>query len=220
MNSPRSQSFWRAFAQGCVAVLIRFAMVASTRHCFWARHRQSSHDLRSLRCYPSPSLRSGPSQAGPILMCDPCNPDCASIARNRFQICDIAVESGSITTNLRGSTKCRSRLSSSVFFPCRLPVACRIPRLAAWQALRPVRLSPMQPTAIFLLAQSSAALRASPRAASSWACRPATRATERLTDPVVHLGGPYQRKGPSGRNAPGGPFSFAPDGGSRCLTRS
>ena len=203
MNSPMPQPFWRAFAQGCAGVFITFAMVASAIHCFRVGLRQSSHDLRSLRCYPSPSLRSGPSQAGPILMFGPCNAGCVTGVKNRFQIRDLAVESGAITTNLRGSSKCRSRLSSSPFFPPRWPVACRTLHRAVWQVRPQAPLSRTRPRMTCLPVRLSAVLPVSQPVASSWACRPATRATD-LTA--------FGRITPTPRTIrdtrPGGPFAF------------
>jgi hypothetical protein len=208
MNSPNPQTFWRTFAQGCAGVFIGFAMVASPRHCFLAGLRQSSLGLRSLRCYPSPSLRSGPSQAGPILMRGPGNADCVSRARNCFQIRDLAVESGAITTNLRGSSKCRSRLSSSPFFPHLCPVACRTPRPAAWQVPLLARWLPMHWMKTCWLVPQSAALPVSQPAVSSWACRPATRATDVTAFGRVHLTPRTIRA-----DRPGGPFSLRLMGG-------
>jgi hypothetical protein len=203
MISPTLPQIWRAFAQGCMGVFIQFAMVAPPRHCFLASLRQSSHGLRSLRCYPSPSLRSGPSQAGPILMCDPCNADCESSIKNCFQICDIAVKSGSITTNLRGSTKCRSRLSSSPFLPCHWPDACRTLRPAEWRVRPLARWSPMRWMKTCWPGQPLAALPVSQPAASSLACRPVTRATK-----LAAFGRLHTTTGTIRAARPGGPFAF------------
>jgi hypothetical protein len=207
MNSPTPHPFWHAFAQGCAGVLIGIAMVALPIHCFRVGLRPSSHDLRSLRCYPSPSLRSGPSQAGPILMCDPCNAGCVTKVKNCFQIPDLALESGAITTNLRGSSKCRSRLSSSLFLSYRWPVACRTPHRAAWLVRQAVRLSPMPSTATCLPGPSSAVLPVLQPAASSLACRPATRATKLGAFGRIDLTRRTIRDA-----LPGGPFAF-PTGG-------
>ncbi len=203
MNSPMPHPFWRAFAQGCAGVFISIAMVELPLHCFLVGLRQSSHDLRSLRCYPSPSLRSGPSQAGPILMFGSCKSGHWTELRNRFQIRELAVESGSITTNLRGSSKCRSRLSSSPFFPRRSPVACRTLRLAAW-LVRPQ--APWSPTRLMKTCWPGphlAVLPVSQPAVSSWACRPATRATDVTAFGRVHTDTRTIRA-----DRPGGPFAF------------
>lgn len=208
MISPTRQAIWHSFAQAPAAVFNGFAMVGSWRHCFLAGLGQSSRGLCSLRCYPSPSIRSGPSQAGPILVGGQGHADSASGVRYCFQIRDLAVESGAITTNLRGSIICRSRLSSSLFSPCRWPVACRTPRRAVRPGLRQGFWSPMRPMETCLPARSSVALPVLPPAASSWAFRPATRATD--------LNAAFGRVTPRSRTIraarPGGPFAF-PMGG-------
>jgi hypothetical protein len=208
MNSPTPHPFWHAFAQGCAGVLIGIAMVALPIHCFRVGLRPSSHDLRSLRCYPSPSLRSGPSQAGPILMFGLCKSGRGADLKNRFQIRELAVESGAIKTNLRGSSKCRSRLSSSPFLPCRWPDACRTLRPAAWPVQPLAHLSPMRWMKTCWPGQPSAALQVSPPAASSWACRPATRATERLTERAA-FGRVHTTSRTIRDRIPGGLFAFA-----------
>ena len=208
MISPIRQAIWHSFAQSRAAVFNGFAMVGSCGHCFLAGLGQSNPGLRSLRCYPSPSIRSGPSQAGPILVGRQGRADGASGVRNCFQIRDLAVESRAITTNLRGSITCASRLSSSLFSPYRWPVACRTPRRAVRPGLRQVSSSPMRPMATCLPARSSVALRVSPPAASSLACRAATRATD--------LNAAFGQVTPRSRTIraarPGGPFAF-PMGG-------
>jgi hypothetical protein len=207
MKLPTPLPFWRAFAQLQASVFIRFAMAPSAGHCFQASQRQPSHDLRSRRCYPSPSLRSGPSQAGPILISGRVDADRLRGVKNCFETCDITVESEPITTNLRGSTKCRSRLSSSPFSPCPSPAACRIPLRAASLVQLQVRLSPTRWMKICSPVPRSAALRALPPAALNSACRPATRATD-LTA--------FGRTQPISRtiraNRPGGPLFFASKG--------
>ncbi len=178
MNSPTCAAIWHGFAQARGGVLKSFAMGVVARHCFLAEAWSPSHDLRSLRCYPSPSLRSGPSQAGPFLVR---RARCffAWLGKNCFETCDIAVESLAITTNQRGSLPCAYRLSLSLFFPPRLPDACRTPPRGGLRVLRRVSSSLMRRTATCLQGPSSVALRVSQPAASRSACRPATRATER-----------------------------------------
>lgn len=178
MNSPNLRHFWHGFAQGRGGVFVTFAMRVTAGHCFHAGHRQPSPDLRSLRCYPSPSLRSGPSQAGPILMRGRRVADCVSEARYRFQNRDLAVESAAITTNQRGSFPCASRLSSSPFFPRPWPAACRILHRAAWLVPPLARLSPMPWTKTCWPVPRLADLPVSRPAASRSACRPVTRATD------------------------------------------
>ena len=178
MNSPTLASDWHGFAQALGGVFKAFAMGSLARHYFHAEPWSPSHDLRSLRCYPSPSLRSGPSQAGPFLV-RRVGPDCLRRGKNCFETCDIAVESPAITTNQRGSLPCANRLSFLLFSPPLLPDACRTPRRGVLRAQPQVSSSPMRPTAIFLPGPSSVALRALPRAGSRSACRPAIRATDR-----------------------------------------
>ncbi len=214
MNSPTHQAFWRSFAQARAAVFNGFAMAGSSRHCFIAGLRQSSHDLHSLRCYPSPSSRSGPSQAGPILAGRRAAADRAPGDRYCFQIPDLAVESAAITTILRGSTQCRSRLSSSLFLSYPWQAACRTPHRAVWPVRPQAPLSPTRPRTTCLPVRLSAALPVSRPAASSLVCRPAARATD-----VTAFGRDHTTKGDHPGRAPGWSFAFS-DGGSRCLTRS
>ena len=185
MNSPTPLPIRHGFAQGRGGAFTAFAMASAAVHCFRAGLRQPSHDLRSQRCYPSPSLRSGPSQAGPFLVRMVISL-CANGIRNCFEIPAIAVESAAITTNLRGSTKCRSRLSSSLFFPRPWPVACRTPRRAAWPVRQLAHLSPMRWTKTCWPVRRLAAWLALPPVASRSACRPATRATDVTAFGRVH----------------------------------
>jgi hypothetical protein len=203
MNSPRPLAFWHGFAQARPGVFKPFAMWPGGRHCFWAGQWQPSHDLRSQRCYPSPSLRSGPSQAGPTLSGRQAVADCARGAKICFEIRGVAVESRAITTTFRGSSKCANRLSSSFCCPCRWPVACKTRHPEG----RPVplrgRLSPMRPTATCLPGPLSAGWPASRPVASSLACRPATRATD-----VTAFGRAEHHSRTIRAARPGGPFAF------------
>lgn len=208
MNSPSHIAFWHGFAKHGASVLTAFAMVALARHCFCAGQWQSGYGLRRRRCYPSPSLRSGPSQAGPTLMGRPGAADCAGGVKYCFESCDIAVESAAITTNLRGSIQCASRLSSLPFFPPRLPVACRTRRRAAWPVRLQALLSPTRLMKTSSPVRRLAVLPVLQPAASKSAFRPATRATEPLTDLAA-----FGRHRPTTRTIrdrlPGGPFAFA-----------
>lgn len=204
MKAPTPSPIWQAFAQGLAPVAGRFAMSRVTRHCFPAGQGQILQGARNYSWYPSPSLRSGPSQAGPTLS-GQASVDCASHIRNCFEFRDIAVESAAITTRTRGSHPCASRLSSSPFCPCRLPVACKIPRRAGWPVPLRALWSPMRWTRTSSQVPRWAAWPAPPPAGSSWACRPAARATERLTEQTAR-----GRIGPGAARAicPGGPFAF------------
>jgi hypothetical protein len=207
MKSPTSLRFWQAFAQGAADVFNAFAMMGIGRHCFRAGHWQQAHDLRSHRCYPSPSLRSGPSQAGPSLVWMQGLADCAGWMRNCLEIRVVAIESGAITTNQRGSSPCASRLSCSLFFPRRWPVVCRTLHRAAWPVRSPVRPSLTRWTKTSSLVPLWAALPEPQPAASSLACRPATRATERLTE-LAACGRAEPIKRTIRADRPGGPLLF------------
>ena len=211
MKSPTSHPFWQGVAKDRVGVFTAFAMAFFARHCFRAGQGQPSPNARSRLCYPSPSLRSGPSLAGPILVSGRGFADCARGARYCFQIPAVAVESTAITTTSRGSTPCGSRLSSFLFFPRPLPAACRTPRRAA-SPVRPLaRWSPMPWMRTSSPAPLWAVLPGQRPAASKSACRPATRATEPLIILVRSARAePLTRTIRAGR--PDGPFAF-PKGG-------
>jgi hypothetical protein len=205
MKAPTPPPFWQASAQAEFGVFRTFAIVGNARHCFLAGRRQLGHDLRSYRCYPSPSLRSGPSQAGPTLVGQRSGAGCASRIKNCFEIRDIAVESGAITTNQRGSPTCASRLSFSFFSPLRWPAACRILHRAGLPAPLQAHLSPMRWMKTWSQVPRSVVWLVSQPAASSLACRPATPATKTLIDPAA-----YGRADLTPRtiraDRPGGPF--------------
>ena len=202
MNLPTPHPLWHGFAHGLGVVFRTFAMGRLSRHCFSAGQGLSGHGARSQRCYPSPSLRSGPSQAGPILMRGPSD-DCAGRLRNCFQIRDVALESGAITTNHRGSIPCASRLSSSLFSLPLWPAACRTRRRAAWLARRLAPWSPMRWMKTCWPGPLWAAWPALQPVASSWACRPATQATD-----LAAYGRFQLTRGTIRAARPGGPFAF------------
>lgn len=201
MISPMLPSIWHGFAYGLVGVSVWFAILQVARHCFRAGPRQHSRGLHNRRCYPSPSLRSGPSQVGPSLVGAQGSADCVSRFKYCFEIRDIAIESAAITTNIRGSIQCVSRLSSLPFFPRHLQAVCRIPHRAALLVPPLVRWLPMRWTKTCSPVRRLAALQVLRPAVSNWACRPATRATdlaafERVQSPkrtirADRLGGPF-----------------------------
>ena len=207
MKLPTPIPFWQGSAQACAGVFSPFAMRASWRHCFHAGQGQPCQGLCRLRCYPSPSLRSGPSQAGPTLPGWQVVADCASGVKICFEIRGIAVDSNAITTTLRGSIPCASRFSSSSFFPCPWPVACRTPHRAVSPVRRRAPLSPMRPTATCLLARSLAVSPGLQPAVSRSACRLVTRATDTAAFGRTELTHRTIRA-----TRPGGPFAF-PMGG-------
>ncbi|CAN1513476.1 hypothetical protein MCELHM10_00868 [Paracoccaceae bacterium] len=207
MNSPIGTHIWQAFAQGPRAAALAFAIKRNSDHCFHAGQRLIADVLHCTSCLPSPFLRSGLSLAGPTLSCGRGGADFTDHFNIHFEIPVIAVESGSRTTNQRGSSKCGNPLSSSPSSPPLCQAACRIQRRAAWQERRLARWSPMQPRAMSLPGLLSVDLRASRPVASNLACRPATRATDPLTDLVA-----FGRTDPHSRtiraDRPGGPLFF------------
>ncbi len=208
MNAPITAPVWQAFAKPAAVVAGAFAMRKVARHCFFAGKRQPSQGARNDSSTLTPSLRSGPSQAGPTPCAGRTGADCVSPVKICFEIRDIAVESAAITTNQRGSLPCASRLSFLPFSPCRWPVACRTPHRAVLRV--PLRV-PLWPTLSMKTSSRvppSVALPALPLAGSSWACRPATRATDPQLDPAA-----FGQTKPSARTTradrPGGPLRFA-----------
>lgn len=136
--------------------------------------------LRSDPSTPSPSRRSGPSQAGPTPFAryrrgfaEAMRAD-AQKPTFRFNSRWFAVDSPAITTNQRGSLSCASRFSFFPFLSFRWPDACRTPRRAAWPVLSLVRPSRTRWMKTWSLVRPSAVLPVRPPVASSWACRPAT----------------------------------------------
>jgi hypothetical protein len=207
MNAPTAAPIWQAFAETGIVVRSTFAMRESAGHCFFAGHGQHGLGTRSDISTLTPSLRSGPSQAGPFPCLGRAGADCVSPVKICFEFRDIAVESAAITTNQRGSLPCANRLSFSPFFPLRWPVACR----TLHRAVLPVPpLAPLSPTLSMRTSSQvrpSVALRALPPAGSSWACRPATRATEPHLDlAACGRAGPIARTTRARR--PGGPLRF------------
>jgi hypothetical protein len=199
---------WQAFAHRRLVVANGFAIVPNDLHCFKAGLRRLGHGLRTQTCYPSPSLRSGPSQAGPILEMRQVNADCVTSARFCFESPRITVESRAITTNQRGSYTCASRFSCSPFSFFLWPVACRIPPRAASPVPLLAPQSRMRWTKTWLPVRHSADLPAQPPVASNWACRPAVRPTD-LT--ACGRAEPPSRTIRASR--PGGLFAFRALGG-------
>jgi hypothetical protein len=177
MNAPTAHVIWQAFAQDAARVSDVFAMAGAARHCFKVGQGEHSCSRRNYSNTPTPSLRSGPSQAGPFPFAGR-GADCVRGVKFCFEIADIAVESAAITTNHRGSHPCASRLSFSHFSLRRWPVACRTPRRAGLRVPLRAPSLPMPPRVTCLPVPSSAALQALRPAASNLACRPVTRATD------------------------------------------
>lgn len=203
MNTPTARSIWQAFAQADFGAFCGFAKPSQARQCFAAGHWRHGHDLRNDGTIPSPSLRSGPSQAGPTPVAGRMGADCVRRAKICFASGDIAVKSSAITTSQRGSSSCASRLSFSPFFPHRLPVACRTPRRAGLPVPPQVPSSPMQPRVTCSPVPSLVALLVPHPAGSSWACRPAPRATD-----LAAFGRSIPTRRTIRADSPGGPLLF------------
>jgi hypothetical protein len=200
MISPMPGPIRQPFAQAPTDPANAIALPFSLGKCLRAGRRQPHFGLCTSDCYPSPSLRSGPSQAGPT-------PFRSNVSgwtkwfRNCFEIRDFALESGTITTNQRGSSKCGSRLSSSLFSPRPLPAACRTLHRAGLRVPPAARSSRMRWTKTWLPVPPLAEWLALPPAGSTWACRPATPATDLTAHGRVR---PTIRA--TGADRPGGPF--------------
>lgn len=212
MNAPIAHRIWQGFAQARAVGLKTFAMQSLERHCLHVGQRQQSPDLRNYST--TPSLRSGPSQAGPTLWDRRLDADCVSGTKICFEIRDIAVNHPAITTNQRGSLPCASRLSFSSFCPRRWPVACRIPHRAGLPVPQRVPSSPMPPRVTSLPVPSSVVLPVPHPAGSSWACRPAAQATD-----LTAFGRVDHASRTIRASRPGGPFAFRSafrSGGTAC----
>jgi hypothetical protein len=197
----------------------RFA-VASTRggsHLADAGCGRSGSDPLSHTCYPSPTLRSGPSQAGSRLSQHrQGNADCVTAAKFSFESGWFAVESKAIKTLTRGSQKCRNQSFLSPFLPHRWPDACRTRHRAALPVRRQVPLSLTGWTRTCWRAPLWAGWQALPLAASSWACRPAPRATDLI--PACGQGHP-ENHGVARAACPADPvLHFCPHPGSTAAT--
>ncbi len=207
MKAPMLHPSRQAFAQGCARGGDAIAPGTVARHDCLADHWQFARGVRRHSCYPSPSLRPGPSQAGPTLG-GQSSADCATRPRNCFESSAVAVKSAAITTTERGSSSCASRSSFSLFCPCRFPAACRIPRRAGWLVPPQARWSPMRWTKTSSPVPRWAALPVLLLAASNWACRPAARLTDLTAFRRVQT---FTRAIRAERR--GGPLPFVPQGG-------
>lgn len=198
MFPPNTLAFRHFSARQQVGGRYAVASNRSARQSWGAGYSLPWQRPSSPTSYPSLPLRSGPSQAGPCPFDDrQSNADCVTDARFCFESRWFGVVSHLIKTNNRGSIKCASHLSFSLFLPRRWQAACRTRRPAGLQGLQRVLWLLMQPKATSLPAPSSAAWPVLPLAASKLACRPANRATD-LT-PACGQGHHSQR--PSGQSA-------------------
>jgi len=214
MNAPTAHRIWQSYAQAWVGGLKAFAMPVLERHCLRASQRLNRPDLRNFST--TPSLRSGPSLAGPTLRDRRWGADCVSGAKISFEMRDIPVESAAITTNQRGSLPCASRLSFSFF--CQRPwlAACRIPHRAGLPVRLPGQSSPMPQRVTSLPVPSLVVLPVPLPAGSSWACRAAA-------DDLTAFGRLDLTSRTIRASRPGGPFAFRSafrSGGTACSRKS
>ena len=186
MNAPTAPSIWQAFAQSAAGVPGRFAISGSGRHCFRAGLGRQSLGPRSHGSTLTPSLRSGPSQAGPVLLGIRSGAEGVRRAKPSFDVGAVATSFPAISRGQRSSCRRASRLSSAHFFPCRWPAEYVIPGCGLGQVQLLAPWSPLQPSA------------------SGRTCRPALRATDFAA---------FGRSKPAARliraNCPGGPLFFA-----------
>ncbi len=207
MNAPITDPVWQPFANPSAVVAGVFAMSQVLRHCFPAGQKQNFFGARTDDPSLTPSLRSGPSQAGPTPSAGRNGADRMGAARICFEIRDIAVESSAITTNQRGSFPCASHLSFSPYFPLRSLAACRTPRRAGWPVPLRAPLWPMLSMKTSSPAPQSVALPVLQLAVSNWACRPATPATDPHLD-LAACGRPTPPIRTIRADRPGGPLLF------------
>lgn len=141
--------------------------------------------------HPSPTLRPGPSPAGPHLCPVPsdaaaglCAQGCDKSPQTRrisprgaFAIRQLALRLRHTTTNVRGSSPCASFFSFP-WFSCRSRAACptRLPAVVRARLSAPCW--PMRPTATWLPVPHLVRLPARRPVVSIWACRPAARAID------------------------------------------
>jgi len=179
MNPRKPLASWQEFAQGFRPAQFGFAMRAGLRND--ALVPVAAHILRAFgqACYPFPSpwpdpLRVRSFFSGRSAALRRVVAVCVNDSFFRFASALVAVESAGRTTTKRGSSKCRNRLSLSLFSPCRWLAACKTPPRVGLLALPLVPPLPTLPTTTRSPARLSVALRALQPAASIWACRPAT----------------------------------------------
>jgi hypothetical protein len=222
MNPPNPLAFRHSSAQHPHGLNFAFAPTHPDGQSDRAGRRLPWSGSCSHTCYPSPILRSGPSQTGSQIFCNRRgNADCVTETNFPFESLWFAVDSAAIKTPTRGSKKCRNQLSSLPFSPFRFRPACRTRHRAGLPVPQLAPLSRMRWTKTWSQALPLAALPVLPVAASNWACRPASRAT----DLDRAFGRSTTIQGVARANRPGSPFAFCaplpgPTKGEPCSRRS
>ena len=205
MFPPKPLSCRHFCADAVPCELIGFASACSAGQAVRAGCGPKPTNLQNPVRYPSFPLRSGPFLAGSHPFSDGrVVADTLARAEFTFEAVRIGIESRAITTTIRGSFQCAEPLSSLPFLPSRCRPACRTRRRAALPVRPPVRWSPMRWTKTWSLVPPLARLPGLQPAESSWACRPASRAT----DLNRACGRDHLNHGVVRAYRPVGPFSF------------
>ena len=207
MNAPNPSSSWDSSAPQPLEWRFVLAATRAVGQVFskgplraWQRPHHSDHsDL-------SPIMPSGPSEAGLRSFRNrQANADSVTYPKYSFESLRFAIESCAIKTPTRGSQTCKNRSFSLLFSPFRCPPACRTQHRVVWRAPLQVPLSPMRWMKTWLQARRLAALLVRPLAASNWAYRPVSRAT----DLTPACGQALLDQGVAWAMGSGGPVSFA-----------
>lgn len=208
MFSPSFPSAWRLSAGRIFAAQLAIAATRALGQSHFAGRRLPWQGPQTTTCYPSLSLRSGPSLTGSRLLfiglkTRQSGADAAGAGNFPFESAEFPLKSVAIKNATRGSTLCANPLSSSLFSLFRFRPACRTQPRAASPVRRLARLSPMRWMKTWSLVQRLAVSPVQHLAASRSACRPAT-------DLIPAYGqGVSLNHGVVRTSRPGGPISFA-----------
>jgi len=203
MNPPNPLAFRHSSAQAGPRIQFGFAPTRAAGQSGRAGQRLPWPGLHSHTCYPSLTLRSGPSQTGAHPFHNRrVNADCVKVTTFRFESLWFLVDSLPIKTTNRGSQTCIKPSSSSLFSPCRCRPACRTLLRAGLPALPRARWSPMRLMKTWSPVPRLGRWPVQPPAASNWACRPASRAT----DVIAAFGRVDPNHGVVRAHRPVGPF--------------
>ena len=175
MNPRKPLANWQQFAQPSNRGGFGFAKGPAVSDVGQANDASCSFVQDHRDCYPFPSNWPGRTKVRPFfcvpmrrVSADPCGARGFGFA-NRLNVVDLS----STITNDKGRTTCAKQSFSFPFWPCRLPVACRIPVRGHLLVPRWARSLPTSPITALRPARSSVALQALRRAASIWGCLPA-----------------------------------------------